>query len=62
MSAAAWQLVELGRLALGLYRRILERIEANDYDVFTRRAHVPLRTKLLMALATWLGFPSGETL
>ncbi len=50
------------RLALGLYRRILERIEANDYDVFTRRAYVPLRTKLLMALATWLGFTRGEPL
>lgn len=37
------------RLALGLYRRILERIEANDYDVFTQRAYVPFRTKLLMA-------------
>lgn len=43
------------RLALGLYRRILERIEANDYDVFTQRAYVPLRTKLVMALGTWLG-------
>jgi phytoene synthase len=48
------------RLALGLYRRILERIEANDYDVFTRRAHVPFRTKLLMALGTWLGFSREE--
>ncbi len=43
------------RLALSLYRRILERIEANDYDVFTQRAYVPFRTKLLMALTTWLG-------
>ncbi len=50
------------RLALGLYRRILERIEANDYDVFSRRAYVPFRTKLLMALGTWLGFPGGEPL
>ncbi len=50
------------RLALGLYRRILERIEANDYDVFTQRAHVPFRTKLVMALGTWLGFPRGEPL
>ena len=50
------------RLALALYRRILERIEANDYDVFTRRAHVPLRTKLVMALGTWLGLKSLETL
>ena len=48
------------RLASSLYRRILERIEANEFDVFTRRAYVPLRTKLLMALGTWLGFPHGE--
>jgi phytoene synthase len=48
------------RLALGLYRRILERIEANDYDVFRRRAYVPFRTKLVMALTTWLGLPGGE--
>jgi 15-cis-phytoene synthase len=39
------------RLALSLYRRILDRIEANRYDVFTRRAYVPLRTKLLAAVA-----------
>ena len=39
------------RLALSLYRGILERIEANDYDVFSHRAHVPLRGKLLTALA-----------
>jgi len=39
------------RLALHLYRRILERIERNDYDVFSRRAHVPLHGKLGTALA-----------
>jgi 15-cis-phytoene synthase len=39
------------RLALSLYRAILDRIEANRYDVFTRRAHVPLRAKLRTALA-----------
>jgi phytoene synthase len=38
------------RLALALYGRILGRIEANGYDVFTRRAYVPLRTKLAVAL------------
>ncbi|HYZ15027.1 MAG TPA: squalene/phytoene synthase family protein [Candidatus Acidoferrum sp.] len=38
------------RLALTLYRRILDSIEANGYDVFARRAHVPLRTKALIAL------------
>jgi phytoene synthase len=49
------------RLALSLYRRILERIEANDFDVFTQRAYVPFRTKLLMALGTWLGFSRGDS-
>jgi phytoene synthase len=39
------------RLALTVYRGILARIEANRYDVFTRRAHVPLRAKLATALA-----------
>jgi phytoene synthase len=38
------------RLALSLYRGILARIEANSYDVFTRRAYVPLRAKMLTAL------------
>jgi phytoene synthase len=38
------------RLALSLYRGILGRIEANGYDVFTRRAYVPLRAKLLSAI------------
>ena len=38
------------RLALSLYRGILARIEANGYDVFTRRAYVPLRAKMLTAL------------
>ena len=38
------------RLALSLYRGILDRIEANGFDVFTRRAFVPLRAKMLTAL------------
>jgi phytoene synthase len=42
------------RLALALYGRILDAIEANGYDVFTRRAHVPLHAKLAIALATAL--------
>jgi phytoene synthase len=33
------------RLAAELYSRILGRIEANHYDVFTQRAHVPRREK-----------------
>ena len=39
------------RLALTLYRRILEAIEQNGYDVFRRRAFVPLRTKITTALS-----------
>jgi phytoene synthase len=39
------------RLALSLYRRILDRIEANEYDVFRRRAYVPFRTKMLTAMS-----------
>jgi len=37
------------RLALDLYRKILDAIEANGYDVFTKRAFVPLRDKLTAA-------------
>jgi len=41
-----------GRLAIGaaaeIYRAILGKIAANDYEVFTRRAHVPLAQKLLV--------------
>lgn len=42
------------RLALSLYRRILTAIELNDYDVFTRRAYVPLRSKIVTALSVVL--------
>jgi phytoene synthase len=42
------------RLALSLYRRILAEIEHNGYDVFTRRAHVPIRGKLITAMMTAL--------
>lgn len=38
------------RLALTLYRQILASIEANRYDVYSRRAYVPFRSKLLAAL------------
>jgi phytoene synthase len=44
------------RLALSLYRRILGAIERNGYDVFTRRAFVPLPAKL--ATAATLAFAS----
>ena len=42
------------RLALALYRRILAEIERNGYDVFTRRAHVPIRAKFVTAMTTAL--------
>ncbi len=42
------------RLALTLYRRILNAIERNNYDVFRRRAFVPLRAKLATALTVAL--------
>jgi phytoene synthase len=35
--------------ARALYSRILDRIEANDYDVFSQRARVPTSTKLVIA-------------
>lgn len=37
------------RLALSLYRGILGSIERNDFDVYRRRAFVPMRTKLFVA-------------
>jgi phytoene synthase len=42
------------RLALHLYRGILGAIEANRYDVFTRRAHVSLQAKLATALSLYI--------
>jgi len=42
------------RLALTLYGRILDEIEGNGYDVFTRRAYVPIRTKFVLAMMTAL--------
>jgi phytoene synthase len=42
------------RLALSLYRRILTAIELNDYNVFSRRAYVPLRSKIATALGVAL--------
>ncbi len=45
------------RLAVGLsatlYRSILERIRLNSYNVFTKRASVPLQTKLKTASLYW---------
>lgn len=40
--------------ALILYRGILDEIEANDYDVFRKRAYVPTYRKLLSLPLAWL--------
>lgn len=46
-----------GRLAIAaaaeLYRAILDEIEGNDYDVFSRRAHTTTRRKLAMLPGIW---------
>lgn len=41
------------RLSATLYRRILDRIRLNNYNVFTKRARVPLKTKLAAASQYW---------
>jgi len=46
--------------ALVLYSRILDRIEAADYDVFTRRQRVPAWEKLLVALRTVIAGPRTD--
>ncbi|MEZ6194126.1 MAG: phytoene/squalene synthase family protein [Planctomycetota bacterium] len=38
-----------------IYHGILDRIVAQDYDVFSRRARVPLTRKLGIAASAWLG-------
>jgi 15-cis-phytoene synthase len=59
--AEAWPGIQLlnedGRFAIAaagdLYRRILDDIEAHDYDVFTRRAHVGTPRKVLGLIHLW---------
>jgi phytoene synthase len=50
-------LSEDGQLAIAaaaeIYRGILDKIHANDYDVFQRRAYVPLAQKLLLLWRVW---------
>jgi len=41
------------RAAAELYRAILDDIEVNDYDVFTRRAHISNRQKLALLPGIW---------
>jgi phytoene synthase len=43
-----------------MYRRILRAIQANRFDVFTQRAHVPLASKLLMMPRLWLTSTQGH--
>jgi len=45
------------QIALSLYRRILDEIERNRYDVFNRRAFVPMRAKVITAMMMLLGRP-----
>lgn len=42
------------RLSGTLYRRILDCIRENNFDVFTTRASVPLPTKLMTASSHWI--------
>jgi 15-cis-phytoene synthase len=59
--AEAWPGIQMlnedGRFAIAaagdLYRRILDDIEAHDYDVFTRRARVSMPRKLLSLFNLW---------
>lgn len=41
------------RLSGTLYRHILDRIRLNNFNVFTKRANVPLKTKLAAASQYW---------
>jgi len=41
------------RLSGSLYRHILDRIRLNNYNVFTKRASVPLKTKLAAVPQYW---------
>jgi phytoene synthase len=43
------------RLARVLYARILDHIEANDFDVLRRRARVPTSEKLAVLAQEWIG-------
>ena len=38
------------RLAFTLYRQILRSIENNRFDVYSKRAYVPFRSKMLAAM------------
>lgn len=44
------------RTMRGIYHGILDSIVAQDYDVYSQRARVPLRRKLGIAARSWLGW------
>ena len=48
------------KAARTLYSRILDRIEANGYDVFNHRARVPTRQKLTLVARTMLSRPKSR--
>lgn len=47
-------------LSARLYAGILNRIRHNGYDVFSRRAHIPLSGKLAALPGTWLSLRRGR--
>jgi phytoene synthase len=53
-----------GRLAVAaaaeIYRGILAKVAANDYDVFSRRAYVPLAEKVLVLSRAWRRLRAGQ--
>lgn len=57
---------ESGRFAIAaaaeLYRAILANIEANDYDVFSRRAHTTKREKLMSLPGIWWRSKKNQTI
>lgn len=57
---------ESGRFAIAaaaeLYRAILDNIEANDYDVFSRRAHTTKREKLMSLPGIWWRSKKNQTI
>ena len=59
IAAAAARSARCVATARVLYARILDRIEAADYDVFTARARVPGREKLAVAARSLLGRVPG---
>jgi phytoene synthase len=49
------------RIMSAIYRRLLERIEAEEYDVFSRRIRLSRPHRLTLALACWLRYRLGDS-